>query len=699
MPRGMIVARWDDRLGITPEAAYPPEIENVLEHDDLLTIFSTHAISEKAGILAMRIKRLNIISYYSGLPEGEETEQYFVVVILEQEEDPASYEERLTEIAKLIIASIDKPGFNEMFAKFYEQLIKMEKITEEQRYAFIFRDRYRRLLLQKLTNGPMTKEGLAKWISKEVDQEVTDIDGLLAPLKKTELIEEINISKGKKVSLEYIFLMRDVAVIRVPNVEIFKAAKSGQMPEDIRQKYIEEVENFFKNYRISNADAGILGEIVSDPDMYEIINVLRNEYIIRAELPMKLSRDIPNLEQILKDLAEKKIITAVKDKKGRIWLFLLSDIKFPNFFPEYMIDVIRRRWKEGTIAKEIALKHLELLRAEYIATEAPKYRRKLLKAITEYFANAEALIKKEEYDQAATIVDTMADYAREIGERGLGELLSEMGKLIREDKERYIEEKFPEDRVKVIEILEAIAEKDKEKEKPKKKAEIKMKAKEKPKVFKGASAIGKMDGAQAEAKMKEKQKKAAPPSYVAAESVASTPPPSHSLKPSIPTVSSSKSPSTASSTAAPSFVKSASVKSNTTSKPFIPKVSLSGSYKENKKKLQDMIRQANKEKNLTRMAQLLGELAKLEESQGNIKEAANYREKQNKIAIQALIIMRNQYAAEADAAAKAKDYAKAAELYAKCKSLSNKLFKAGHLKEADNAKKFANLEKQTRAKI
>jgi signal transduction histidine kinase len=71
----------------------------------------------------------------------------------------------------------------------------------------------------------MTKEGLAKWISKEIDEEVTDIDGLLQPLKKTELIEEINISKGKKVSLEYVFLMRDVAVIRVPNIEIFKAAK------------------------------------------------------------------------------------------------------------------------------------------------------------------------------------------------------------------------------------------------------------------------------------------------------------------------------------------------------------------------------------------------------------------------------------------------------------------------------------------
>ncbi|MHA1822137.1 MAG: hypothetical protein ACTSVC_16805, partial [Promethearchaeota archaeon] len=465
MPRGMIVARWDDRMGVTPEAEFPEGIGSLLEHEDLLTIFSTHAISEKAGVLAMRIKRLNIVSYYSGIPEAEKTEQYFVVVILEEEEDPSSYEERLTEISKLIINAIDKPGFKEMFGNFYDQLIKMEKITEEQRYAFIFREHVRRLLLQKLTNGPMTKEGLAKWISKEIDEEITDIDSLLTPLKKTDLIEEVNISKGKKVSLEYVFLIRDVAVIRVPNVDIFMAAKQGQMAEGIREKYVEQVEKFFKEYRISNEDAEILGSLISNPDYYEIINLLRKEYTTHAELPLKLPRKIDNLDKILKDLDEKKIITAIKDKKQRVWVFLLSDIKFPTFFPEYMIDVIRRRWKEGTIAKQIALKHLELLRAEFIAREAPKYRRKMLKSIMSFFNNAESLINKGQFEQAATIFDTMAGVARDMGERALGELLDKAGKLLREDKERYVEEEFPDDRSAILELINTIAEHDKEKAK------------------------------------------------------------------------------------------------------------------------------------------------------------------------------------------------------------------------------------------
>lgn len=685
----MIAARWDDRLGVTPEAFFPPEIQNALEHDDLLTIFSTHAISEKSGILAMRIKRLNIVSYYSGLPEGEQTEQYFVVVILDQEEDPNTYEERLTEISKLIISSIKKPGFADLFSQFYDQLIKMEKISEEQRYAFIFRDRYRRLLLQKLANGPMTKEGLAKWISKEIDEEITDIDGLLQPLKKTELIEEINISKGKKVSLEYVFLMRDVAVIRVPNVEIFKAAKSGQVPEDIRAKYIEEVEKFFKEYRISANDSGILGDFVSNPDTYDIINLLRNEYIIRAEIPMKLNRDIPNLDKVLKDLAENKVITAIKDQKQRIWVFLLSDIKFPTFFPEYMVDVIRRRWKEGTIAKEIALKHLELLRAEYIATQAPKYRKKLLKVLVEHFSNAESLIKKKSWDESATIIDNMAQIARDMGERAFGELLDFVGKAIREDKEKYIEEKFQEDRAKIIEFIEIIQEKDQEKEKPSKKvkAEVETKGKSKKEVYSGASQIGKEDGKRAEEELKKRKKEI---TYQEPEKdLAATPknveiPQEDILNAKVTIKSESEEPSEISEAEVEAIQESASLPSNPAQR---------------KKELQKLIKQAEKDKDLTKMAQLLGDLAQIEEDLGNSKEATKLRTAQNEVAVKALIGMREQFEKEAKSAMKNKEFKDAAEKYAKCKDISNQLFKFGMLKEADQAKRYASLEKEATDKI
>jgi hypothetical protein len=462
--RGIIISRWDDRLGVVLEGQHPKGVADNITDDDLLTIFSTHAISEKAGVMAMRIKRLNIVSYYSGLPDSEKTDQFFVALILEPDENPTPLEEGLTEIAKMIIPMVGKPGFDDYFGESFNRISKYVSISEEQRYSFIFRDNNRRLLLEKLCNGPMTKEGLAKWISKEIGEEITDIEGLLGPLRKTDLIEEINISKGKKVQLEFVFLIRDIAVIRTPHVNLFKAAKEGQMAADLRDAYIDQVTNFFKEYRITPQDTIVTANAISDPDTYDIIKVLREEYVTRAELSAKIGREIPNLEKVLKKMAEDHIITAVKDKKDRVWLLLLSDIVFPQFFPEYMVDVIRRRWKEGTIQKEIALKHLELLRAQYIATEAPKFRKKILETIHQIFANAEKLVRKNNFEQSSTMMDQIANYCRDMGERNTGEMVDQAAKGLREDKEKYIEEHWEEDRVKILEMFQEIEERDKAKE-------------------------------------------------------------------------------------------------------------------------------------------------------------------------------------------------------------------------------------------
>ena len=477
--RGIIVSRWDDRLGVVLEGAYPEEVSGLLSDDDLLTIFSTHAISEEAGIMSMRVKRNNIVSYYSGLPEDETTDQFFVALILDPEEDPNQYEEGLGEIANMIIPTVGKPGFEEFFAESFERIQKYVSINEEQRYSFIYRDNNRRLLLERLTQGPMTKEGLAKWISKEIGEEITDIEGLLGPLGKTNLIEEINISKGKKVTLEYVFLVRDVAAIRTPHVELYNAAKDGQMPGELRDKYVDQTTNFFKDYRITGRDSVKIAKIISDPDMYQIIKILREGYVAKAELPMKLEREIKNLDEYLNELAEKNIITAIKDKKDRVWIFLLSDVKFPNFFPEYMVDVIRRRWKEGTIQKEIALKHLELLRAEYIATQAPKYRKNMLKTIQAIFSAAEKDVSRGAYDQGATKLDRIANTLRDMGERETAAVVDEASRGMREDKEIYVEENWEEHRIQILEDFEDIKERDEMllKDKGKKKKRKKKKTK------------------------------------------------------------------------------------------------------------------------------------------------------------------------------------------------------------------------------
>ena len=500
MVKGMIMARWDDRLGVVLEAKYPETVTQGFTDDDYLTIFSTHAMSERAGFLAMRIKRLNLASYYSGIPENEGQDQYYVALLLDPQEDPNPFEERLSETARMLIPMVGKPQFDEFFSDSFMRLVKMKEITEEQRFAFIFQDKIRYLMLEKLASGPMTKDGLAKWLSKEVEREVTDIDGLLGPLGKTGLITEINISKGKKVTLEYVFLMRDIAAIRVPAIEIYKAAKGGQMPANLQKPYMDECEKFFKQYRVSANDARIIAGYIADPDKYEIIKVLRKEYLTKVELPPKLAREVQNLDAHLKELSENNIIYAHQDKKKNIWLMLKSDIIFPSFFPDYMIDVIRRRWKEGTIAKEIAIQHLELLRAAYIATENPKYKMKIVLRVEVVMKQVEKDVGAKNYEQAATSLDEIAQLMRDMAEREAGEMITTVGKNMREDKGKYVSEKWEEDRAKILKEIERTHKETEEMGKRKKEAKLEFKAEKKgasekgEKLEKGKKAGGAAEG-------------------------------------------------------------------------------------------------------------------------------------------------------------------------------------------------------------
>ena len=507
----------------------------------------------------------------------------------------------------------------------------------------------------------MTKEGLAKWLSKEVEREVTDIDGLLAPLLKTDLATELNISKGKKVSLEYVFLLRDVALIRAPLVDMFKAAKSGQMAAELREKYQEKVEKFFKKYRITDQDTQLVAEFISNPDTYDIIKVLRDGYMTREEIIPKIGREMPNLDRLLKNLAEDDIILPIKDKKQRVWVFLLSDIQSITFFPEYMVDVIRRRWKEGTIAKEIALKHLELLRAEYISTQAPKFRSKMFSAIQDNFDNALSNIRKKKLDVAASNLEVCSTQAYDMGERKLGAELTSAAKLLREDKDKYIEEQWEDDKATILEFFEDIKQSLEEaaQKKPKKKKELSVKEKGKGPSEK-ATELEKGKGKQIQKELAKAKEEFSLSDETAAEAPQKAPPQREAPPPA---------------------------------------KEESGDLKDQIKNMEKRIKKLKKQKEMVQVAQLMAELAELYKQAGDAKKAQQVYEEQNKITIDTLKSLQGDLTNKAKKAEKDKNWQEAADLYSEAKDISSNLFKAGQMDEADNVKEFTALEKKCRQKI
>ncbi|MEJ2277196.1 MAG: hypothetical protein P8Y70_05515 [Candidatus Lokiarchaeota archaeon] len=63
-----------------------------------------------------------------------------------------------------------------------------------------------------------------------------------------------------------------------------------------------------------------------------------------------------------------KIITRLKDKKGEEWIILLTEVVPLIFFPEYLLEKIKKSYykeKGKTLSYEIVNKALELLEVAY----------------------------------------------------------------------------------------------------------------------------------------------------------------------------------------------------------------------------------------------------------------------------------------------------------------------------------------------
>ncbi len=365
MPKGMILSRLDEQSGVIIDAKFPEDITKELTNDVLLAIFSTYDKHKIIGITSMKIKKNPIVAYYSEISINNIRYKIIVALLLFKKENVDSYKETFMETARMVLNSIEKPNFQDLFSAHFNNLCKMKTISDEQRYCFIFRDKIRNLILKKLIDGAITKESLLKWLSEELKDEVFDINGILSPLLRTDLIKEINVNHNQEMPSKFIFLLKDFALIRIPNMDIFDKIKSDQLNLSFLEKYHEAVERFFNSYKISEEDSRKVAKYICNQNIYAIINILRNGYMTKEQITQELGEKIPNLDNHLKELEEKEIIMRIKDDQDREWFFLLTDIQAMAFFPEYMIDVIKKRWKEGTIEKEIALKHLELLSGEF----------------------------------------------------------------------------------------------------------------------------------------------------------------------------------------------------------------------------------------------------------------------------------------------------------------------------------------------
>nr|MDO8116792.1 hypothetical protein [Candidatus Sigynarchaeota archaeon] len=379
MNAGIVVADWNDAVGLNILTEYPNNFRNDAKIDDnrLLHIFNERIVQAQPGLDLLESEEYNIASYYSPFWKAEyddddDREHGIVFLFLPKDVKIESIKEQVIEFSLFILKLVNNKDFPELFLNIIDNFSFLEPISEEQRYAAIYNNEMRERLLESLGERPRSKSELDNWLKEEYQLDSFDIQGLLNPFLKTGIIRQSLESPGRGKYKEIIYyLIKDVYLFRVPPRKVMDLIKKGKYElDDIVADLEDEVRSFFEEYELTRTEIRKISVLLSIPNTYKIIALLRESpYIfdeLRGDFLDKYNYLPSNFMYLLKLLEKNDIIKIYKKSGGKKFIVLKSDIQFHLFFPEYLVDKIRQAWREGSIDKHVAIKHLTMLRDEYM---------------------------------------------------------------------------------------------------------------------------------------------------------------------------------------------------------------------------------------------------------------------------------------------------------------------------------------------
>src|SRR5271157_971491 len=365
MPVGMIIMRWNERVGAEVVGKYPDEVQ--VSEKTLMQVYSTHEYSGEPGMVSLMIGAINVVTYYTGTEKS-----YYLVLLLNADEDPDAYEDGMADVARIIMANLDGSMYKTLLPSLFQRLSVYPSLRPEQKLAMVYLDETKRKVIQRLQEeGSVSKSELGIWLKDLYQSGFVDIESIAAALVKE------NITKGasvKGVPSEVIFLVNDYMVTRRPPVVLFNECTSRGLPAQLRDGYQNEIKSFFAQYEMTEEDNLAILELLVNPEVYEALTLMREAIVTRDDLEKLKKKGVEDVDSVLKVLWDTKMIAVLRDPQGNEYYGLKSDILAQKFFPDYMVNVVRRNYKEKTKADVVLLEHLNILEEAYKGKKESKKR-------------------------------------------------------------------------------------------------------------------------------------------------------------------------------------------------------------------------------------------------------------------------------------------------------------------------------------
>ena len=373
MPKGIIITEWTEDQGLVAKFNYPEEIETDL--DDMMRIFYAHITGAgEAGNVMVRLEkaRSNVSSYFTGM---ESENPFMINLILDLGEEPEMFGETvIQDINESILDFLNRMGtgvsqdyeIDKDLKKYIKGALflleRLKNLTKEQRLAQIYVSEKGRTILEILQEKPLSRKELQGLLGEKLNKLISNIEITLDPFIKTGLIKQDWVEGDSDISL---FLLKDFSFFRSPVTKLIKDAKKNLPTPTLATKYIEEVTKFFTNYHPTLEDNVRIAQNMMNPDKYDYITLFRERAYPLNKIPRGPGESIQEVGGFLKSMVDDNIIIVLKDEKNLDWVLLFTDVVAHTFYPEYLIEKIRKDSVEGKLNKNIAIKHLDFLEETY----------------------------------------------------------------------------------------------------------------------------------------------------------------------------------------------------------------------------------------------------------------------------------------------------------------------------------------------
>jgi len=357
MPVGLVVMKWDERVGTEILAKYPEEI--TITEKTLMQVYSTHEYSGESGMISLMIGSLNIASYYTGPEKG-----YYILLLLNLDDDPDAYEGGLADASRMILQNLEEDAYINMIPSLFRRLSVYPTLNSEQQLAMTYQDETKRTIINRLREeGTVSKSELMVWLKDRHRQAFVDLDSVLIELIKRELIKEASV---KGMPSELIFLTSDILMLRVPPVKLLKDPVDRGLPSQLAEGYRIETKKFFQSYHPSEQDNLRLIENIINPQVYETLRLLRTAIVTRNDLEKLKKKGVEDVDEVLKMLWETQMIHVFQDDKNNEYYALVSDFYVAKIFPKYLLNTIKAEYVKKSKADEVLVEYLTVLENTYM---------------------------------------------------------------------------------------------------------------------------------------------------------------------------------------------------------------------------------------------------------------------------------------------------------------------------------------------